>query len=74
LVYPYQFAGNKPIWAIDRDGLEEWYSTVNLHDIKSALKPTAYGPLSEEYAKTLDLHPIPSVVLPEFSSITTDSC
>lgn len=24
---PFQFAGNKPIWAIDLDGLEEWYST-----------------------------------------------
>jgi len=24
---PYQFAGNKPIWAIDLDGLEEYYST-----------------------------------------------
>jgi hypothetical protein len=24
---PYQFAGNKPIWAIDLDGLEEFYST-----------------------------------------------
>ena len=24
---PYQFAGNKPIWAIDLDGLEEWIST-----------------------------------------------
>lgn len=22
---PYQFAGNKPIWAMDLDGLEEWY-------------------------------------------------
>ena len=24
---PYQFAGNKPIWAIDIDGLEEYYTT-----------------------------------------------
>ncbi len=22
---PYQFAGNKPVWAIDLDGLEEYY-------------------------------------------------
>lgn len=22
---PYQFAGNKPIWALDLDGAEEWY-------------------------------------------------
>ena len=24
---PYQFAGNKPIWAIDLDGLEEYYAS-----------------------------------------------
>jgi RHS repeat-associated protein len=24
---PYQFAGNKPIWAIDLDGLEEYYTS-----------------------------------------------
>ncbi len=24
---PYQFAGNKPIWAIDQDGLEEFFRT-----------------------------------------------
>ena len=24
---PYQFAGNKPIWAVDLDGLEEYYTT-----------------------------------------------
>jgi len=24
---PYQFAGNKPIWAMDLDGAEEWYRT-----------------------------------------------
>ena len=23
---PYQFAGNKPVWAVDLDGLEEWYT------------------------------------------------
>ncbi len=23
---PYQFAGNKPIWAVDLDGLEEYYA------------------------------------------------
>jgi RHS repeat-associated protein len=26
---PYQFAGNKPIWAIDLDGLEEFFVTMN---------------------------------------------
>jgi RHS repeat-associated protein len=24
---PYQFAGNKPIWAVDLDGLEEYYTS-----------------------------------------------
>ena len=28
---PYQFAGNKPIWAIDIDGLEEAYATEVLY-------------------------------------------
>jgi RHS repeat-associated protein len=64
---PYQFAGNKPIWAIDLDGLEEWYSTVNLNDPKSALKPTSYGPLSYEYANIMGLSPNPSVILPELA-------
>jgi RHS repeat-associated protein len=27
---PYQFAGNKPIWAIDLDGLEEYFVTETL--------------------------------------------
>ena len=27
---PYQFAGNKPIWAMDLDGQEEQYYTVNI--------------------------------------------
>lgn len=31
---PYQFAGNKPIWAIDLDGLEEY--VVHKHVLKSA--------------------------------------
>jgi len=64
---PYQFAGNKPIWAIDLDGLEEWYSTVNLCDYKAVLKPTSFGPLSIEYSKVLGLNSIPSVIFPEFS-------
>lgn len=28
---PYQFAGNKPIWAIDLDGLEEYYSNTGVY-------------------------------------------
>ena len=48
---PYQFAGNKPIWAVDLDGLEEAISTSspygqmrNQHNIKerrSKLSPEA---------------------------------
>ncbi|MFT3981658.1 MAG: RHS repeat-associated core domain-containing protein [Ferruginibacter sp.] len=26
---PYQFSGNKPIWAMDLDGLEEYYYTAS---------------------------------------------
>jgi RHS repeat-associated protein len=33
---PYQFAGNKPIWAIDLDGLEEFF--VNRYDSKNGYK------------------------------------
>lgn len=32
---PYQFAGNKPIWAIDLDGKEEWYVTIVTNEDKS---------------------------------------
>ena len=39
---PYQFAGNKPIWAIDLDGLEEWTTTGG---------QTVSGPYTHEYAK-----------------------
>ena len=31
---PYQFAGNKPIWAIDLDGLEEYWYFLEMHDGK----------------------------------------
>ena len=34
---PYQFAGNKPIWAIDLDGLEEYLYTYMLRKDKPAL-------------------------------------
>ena len=32
---PYQFAGNKPIWAIDLDGLEEYIKTYKYEDGKA---------------------------------------
>jgi RHS repeat-associated protein len=34
---PYQFAGNKPIWAIDLDGTEEAYSNVHEQQKQQAL-------------------------------------
>jgi len=34
---PYQFAGNKPIWAVDLDGLEELISQYLLKDGKATL-------------------------------------
>jgi hypothetical protein len=36
---PYQFAGNKPIWAIDLDGLEEYFVT-DYYDATGALYKT----------------------------------
>jgi RHS repeat-associated protein len=41
---PYQFAGNKPIAAVDLDGLEEWIMISGY--VKSA---TLYGPFSINY-------------------------
>lgn len=34
---PYQFAGNKPIWAIDLDGLEEYIKTYHFENGKATL-------------------------------------
>ena len=34
---PYQFAGNKPIWAIDLDGLEEYIKTYSYENGKATL-------------------------------------
>ena len=39
---PYQFAGNKPIWAIDLDGLEEWLTNSGERET---------GPYSNEEAE-----------------------
>jgi RHS repeat-associated protein len=38
---PYQFAGNTPIWAIDMDGLEQWYTN-------DGNKAEVSGPISDE--------------------------
>jgi RHS repeat-associated protein len=72
---PYQFAGNKPIWAMDRDGLEEWYSNTGsslpAHLFKesnahvSDIKPVAFGPFSPEYAESEGLSSMPVLNLPE---------
>lgn len=57
---PYQFAGNKPIMAIDLDGLEEWVaifwsgSTKPSHfKFDPTLKPLGAGQI---YKKTLDMN------------------
>jgi RHS repeat-associated protein len=51
---PYQFAGNKLIWAIDRDGEEEWFyykkDLVTSGWTKSKLFS---GPWTEEYGNSL---------------------
>ena len=36
---PYQFAGNKPIWAVDLDGKEEFFAT-DYYDMNGALYKT----------------------------------
>ncbi|MHA4845778.1 RHS repeat-associated core domain-containing protein [Flavitalea antarctica] len=59
---PYQFAGNKPIWAIDLDGMEEWMQTqANLQkqravlQMKSLASPkatvSAYNPGNKTFAQ-----------------------
>ena len=45
---PYQFAGNKPIWAIDMDGLEEW-------ETNDGSGTTAHGPYTMAYAASQGL-------------------
>ena len=56
---PYQFAGNKPIWAIDLDGLEEWVATFYTGDKKPSgfrydtkLKPLGANQI---YKQTTDM-------------------
>jgi RHS repeat-associated protein len=56
---PYQFAGNKPIWAIDLDGLEEWVATFYSGDKRPTkfrfdpnLKPLGANQI---YKQTTDL-------------------
>lgn len=56
---PFQFAGNKPIWVIDLDGLEEWVATFYTGDKRPSgfrydtkLKPLG---ANEIYKETTDL-------------------
>jgi len=52
---PYQFAGNKPIWAIDLDGLEEQYFSKNFGSIegKAVIKLSNTTTIGKNYLKTL---------------------
>lgn len=54
---PYQFAGNKPIWAIDVDGLEE--NTTSTYVYKNppiSIKPTFKGVINITDATTQTIH------------------
>lgn len=54
---PYQFAGNKPIWATDLDGLEEnTTSTYVYHPPVLAIKPTFAGVINITDATTQTAH------------------
>lgn len=46
---PYQFAGNKPIWAVDLDGLEEYFRT-DYRDATGALYKTIINMVSNNGA------------------------
>ena len=48
---PYQFAGNKPIWALDLDGREDTYYTVTLSE--NALGQTQLKAFNEDETKTV---------------------
>lgn len=52
---PYQFAGNKPIVAIDIDGLEEWFQ-YNVRTNVGIRDTRPLGPLSAEQAKEQGLY------------------
>ncbi len=78
MLTPYQFAGNTPIWAIDIDGLEPWYSTevgTSYGQMAQSKAPitlinanaieVARGPYSIAYAGSMGMAPQPAVVLPD---------
>jgi RHS repeat-associated protein len=45
---PYQFAGNKPIWAIDLDGLEEYFMTTYLYTLSGNIVKLSQGVVSSD--------------------------
>jgi len=60
---PYQFAGNKPIWAIDLDGLEEIKATQNYWQFAQDMSkvPATYKSVSGKVVvTTYNLHGWPS--------------
>ncbi|SEO50484.1 RHS repeat-associated core domain-containing protein [Niastella yeongjuensis] len=45
---PYQFASNKPIWAIDLDGLEGWELTNRTNELKQqGIRAINYDPIQD---------------------------
>jgi len=52
---PYQFAGNKPIEAIDLDGLEDWSSKDGKQALDSKGKPVL-GPISNEEQNKMSIY------------------
>ena len=48
---PYQFAGNKPIWAVDLDGQEDRYYTINI--IKNGLGEVELQSVTEDETKAV---------------------
>jgi hypothetical protein len=66
---PYQFAGNKPIWAIDLDGLEETFYTIML---ESQLDDYANGRITEEeFVKNQQVRAGASTIIIPVSIIST---
>jgi len=56
---PYQFAGNKPVWIIDLDGLEEWYYWKSFVEYTKSAKFS--GPLNSETMNQVGFHTLSQV-------------
>ena len=71
MLTPYQFASNTPIWAIDLDGLEAWYTTDA--DGNQQLLPNVTGPLSESTAENFGAtHYFSTTSIPVYSISDAD--